>query len=198
MAAVDEQVTVESREQWRAWLDEHHAASPGVWLVTWKKRSGHPHVPYDDVVEEALCFGWVDSLPRKLDEQRSQLLVTPRKRGSNWSRANKQRVERLHADGRMAPAGLAAVEAARADGSWTALDEVEDLVEPDDLRRALDADPEARRHWDAFPRSAKRGILEWLRNAKRPETRAKRVDETARLAARGERANQWRQPKRAS
>ena len=194
MAAIQEQASIESRGQWRAWLDEHAATSPGVWLVRWKKGSGHPHVPYDDVVEEALCFGWVDSLPRTLDAERSQLLVTPRKPGSNWSRANKERVERLLAAGLMAPAGVAAVESARRDGSWSALDEVEDLVEPDDLRAALDADPEARRQWDAFPRSARRGILEWLLGAKRPETRAKRVAETAQLAARGERANSWPRP----
>ncbi len=192
MAAISEQVTVESREQWRAWLEAHHGSSPGIWLVTWKKASGRPHLPYDDVVEEALAFGWVDSLPRKLDDDRSQLLITPRKAGSNWSRLNKERVERLLAAGLMAPAGLAVVEAARADGSWTALDDVENLVEPEDLRAALDAEPEARRHWDAFPRSVKRGILEWLRNAKTPATREKRVRETAELAARGERANQWR------
>ncbi len=188
------QVAVDSRDAWRAWLAEQHAGSPGVWLVTWKKGSGGPHVPYGDVVEEALCFGWVDSLPRKLDAERSQLLVTPRKRGSRWSKANKERVERLVAAGRMAPAGLAAVAAAKADGTWTALDAVEALVEPGDLRAALDAEPEARRRWDGFPPSARRGILEWVLAAKRPETRARRVRETAEQAARGVRANQWRQP----
>lgn len=120
------------------------------------------------------------------------MLVTPRKARSNWSRANKERIERLEAAGRLAPAGQRAVQAAKADGSWSALDAVEDLVEPDDLRVRLDADPEARRHWDAFPRSAKRGILEWIVQAKRPATRARRVAETAERAAVGERANQWR------
>jgi len=192
VAAIQEQVTVGSREEWRRWLEEHHATSRGVWLVTWKKDSGGPYLPYDDVVEEALAFGWVDSLPRKLDDRRSMLLVTPRKPASNWSRVNKERIERLTAAGLMAPAGQAVVDAARASGTWTALDDVENLVEPDDLRAALDADPEARRQWDAFPRSARRGILEWLLNAKTAPTRAKRVEEIARLAARGERANQWR------
>lgn len=192
MAAIEERVTVESRGQWRRWLEEHHATSRGIWLVTWKKQSGGPHLPWDDVVEEALAFGWVDSLPRKLDDRRSMLLVTPRKPASNWSRVNKERVARLVEAGLMAPAGLAVVEAAKASGTWTALDDVENLVEPDDLRTALDADPEARRQWDAFPRSARRGILEWLLTAKTAPTRAKRVQETARLAARGERANQWR------
>lgn len=108
---------------------------------------------------------------------------------------NKQRVERLTAEGRMAAAGLAAVEAAKANGAWSALDQVEELHEPDDVRAALDGTPGARGHWDAFPRSAKRAILEWIGTAKRDETRAARIEETARLAADNVRANQWRQPK---
>ncbi len=210
MADAYPQVPIASRDEWRAWLAEHHGDSRGVWLVTFKKGSGGPHVPYDDVVEEALAFGWVDSLPRRLDDERTQLLVTPRKRRSRWSKVNRERVERLVAAGRMAPAGLAVVEQARADGTWTALDAVEaleepadlraaldgveNLEEPDDLREALDAVPQARRHWDAFPRSARRGILEWILAAKRPATRERRVRETAELAGRGIRANQWRQP----
>ncbi len=152
-------------------------------------------MPYDDIVEEALAHGWVDSLPRALDDERTQLLVTPRRPASNWSRANKQRIERLEHAGLMADAGRAAVEVARRNGSWTALDEVEDLVEPDDLATALDADPDARRHFDAFPRSVKRGILEWILNAKRDDTRHRRISETTRLAARDVRANHPRQPK---
>ena len=186
---------VETREQWRAWLADNHATAEGVWLVTFKKASGKPHLPYDDIVEEALAHGWVDSQPRKLDDERSQLLVTPRKAASNWSAANKRRIDRLSRAGLMTPAGEAAVEAAKANGAWTALDAVERLEEPGDLRTALDATPSAREHWDAFPPSARRGILEWIGNAKRAETRAKRIDETARLAGENVRANQWRQPK---
>ena len=186
------QVTVASRAEWRAWLAEHHATSRGVWLVTFKKAAGDRHVPYDDVVEEAIAHGWVDSQSRKLDDERSQLLMTPRKPKSGWSRSNKLRVERLSAAGLMAPAGLAAVETAKANGAWSALDDVENLTEPGELREALDADPAARRHWDAFPRSARRGILEWIGNAKRPETRARRIAETAARAAENARANEWR------
>jgi uncharacterized protein YdeI (YjbR/CyaY-like superfamily) len=149
-------------------------------------------VTYGELVEEALCVGRIDSVGRKVDDERTSLLFTPRRRGSGWSRPNKERLDRLLADGRMLPRGIAVVEAAKADGSWTRLDAVEDLVEPPELRAALDASPEARRQWDAFPRSAKRGILEWIGGAKRPETRDKRVRETAELAARGERANQWK------
>jgi uncharacterized protein YdeI (YjbR/CyaY-like superfamily) len=189
-------VEVTSREQWRAWLAEHHAELPGIWLVTHKKSAGPQHVPYADVVEEALCFGWVDSKGLGLDEQRSMLLMTPRKRGSGWSRPNKERIERLTADGRIEPAGQAVIDRAREDGSWTALDAVENLEEPPDLVAALDADPDARRHWDAFPRSAKRAALDRIRLAKRPETRARRIAETAGSAARGERTDQWRPKER--
>jgi uncharacterized protein YdeI (YjbR/CyaY-like superfamily) len=186
------QVHPETREAWRAWLGEHHAASKGVWLVTWKKHTGKPAMTYDAVVEEALAFGWVDSLTRKLDDDRTMLLCTPRKPASNWSRPNKQRVERLLADGRMQPAGLRMVELAKQTGTWTALDAVEDLEVPADLAAAFDRHPGAREHWDAFPRSARRGILEWILNAKRAPTREKRIEETASMAARNERANQWR------
>lgn len=193
-----EQFLAESRDQWRAWLAEYHGSRSGVWLVTWKQAAGKPRLPYDEAVEEALCFGWVDSLGRALDDQRTQLLYTPRKPRSGWSRPNKRRVERLLAAGLMAPAGLAVLEAAKADESWSLLDDVENLVEPDVLRSALDDEPEARRQWDAFPRSAKRGILEWLQNAKREATRDQRVAEIVELAARGERANQWRGRKQPS
>jgi uncharacterized protein YdeI (YjbR/CyaY-like superfamily) len=151
---------------------------------------------YDDIVEEALAFGWVDSQPKTVDGQRSARLLTPRKPASNWSRLNKQRVERLLAAGLMQPAGLAAVAAAQANGRWTALDQTEALAEPADLAAALDADQAARRHWDAFPRSARRAILEWIGNAKTGATRRVRIERTVSDAARNVRANQWRQPKR--
>lgn len=189
-----ERVEVTSRAELRAWLEEHHAGSPGIWLVTFKKAAAERHVPYGDIVEEALSFGWVDSRPQKLDGERSMLLLTPRRRGSGWSRANKERIERLDAAGLLTPAGRAVVDAARADGSWARIDHAQDLREPDDLREALEAHDGARGHWDAFPPSTRRAILEWIGNAKRPETRSRRVRETATLAAQGVRANQWRRP----
>ncbi len=176
------------RGQWRAWLEANHATARGVWLVSFRRATGRPRVEYEEAVEEALCFGWVDSLARGLDDERSRLLFTPRRPRSGWARTNKERINRLEAAGLLAPAGRAVVEAARADGSWSALDDVENLVEPPDLRAALDADPAARAHWDGFPPSARRNILAWIQGAKRPETRAKRIAQTARLAAQGVRA----------
>lgn len=189
-----EQLTIESRPEWRAWLVEHHATSSGVWLVRWKKDSGHPHLPYADVVDEALCFGWIDSQPRTLDDLRSQLRVTPRKAGSNWSARNRARVDRLAAAGLMHPAGLAVVDRAKADGTWNALDAVEQLTEPDDLHHLLDRDPTARAEWNAFPRSTKRAILEWLGTARTDATRQRRLERIVTDAHHGIRANQWRQP----
>lgn len=190
-------LTLRSRAEWRAWLAEHHATVRGVWAVTYKKSSGGPHMPYEDLVEEALAFGWIDSQARSIDAERTALLMTPRKPKSAWSRPNKERVERLLAAGLMTPAGLAAIETAKANGAWTAIDSAQALEEPDELKLALDATPDARRHWDAFPPSTRRAILEWISAARTDATRARRVEETARLAAQNVRANQWRQPKSA-
>ena len=121
--------------------------------MTWRAGSGGPRISYEESVEQALCFGWVDSKGRSLDAERTMLWFAPRKRGSGWARTNKERIERLTAAGLMAPAGHAVIEAAKADGSWTLLDDVENLVVPDDLAAAFAAHPPAREHWDAFPRS---------------------------------------------
>ena len=189
-----ERVHAETRAQWRAWLEQHGHEAKGVWLVSWLKRTGRPAVPYAEAVTEALAFGWVDSKGNKLDDERTMLYFAPRKRGSGWARPNKLRVAELERTGLMTEAGRRVVEAAKADGSWTLLDDVEDLVVPPDLAAAFDAVPGSREQWEAFPRSAKRGILEWIVQAKRPATRADRIEQTARLAGQGQRAGQWRRP----
>ncbi len=183
-----------SRAEWREWLEKNHTRATGLWIISYKKATGKPRVEYDESVEEALCFGWVDSKANALDEERSMLWFAPRKPRTGWSKPNQERVERLLAAGLIHPAGLAKIEAAKKDGSWNKLDAVEALEIPPDLGKALDEHPPAREHFEAFPRSVKRGILEWILNAKRPETRARRIAETATLAAQNIRANQWRQP----
>jgi uncharacterized protein YdeI (YjbR/CyaY-like superfamily) len=195
MAVAREQVEMRSRGEWRAWLQANHQTSPGVWLVTFKQGSAH-YFSYGERVEEALCFGWVDSLARGLDDTRSMQLFTPRKPKSNWSGPNKERVARLTAAGLMAPAGQAMVELAKATGTWTALEEVEAGVEPADLAAALDAVADARRHWDAFPPGARRVLLGWLFAAKASPTRAKRIAEIVARAAENVRANQPPPPNR--
>jgi len=194
MAKLDDapRIEITDRAQWRDWLAGHHAQSGSVWVVTYKVGASKPRVPYDDLVEEALAFGWVDSLPRRLDDERTMLLMSPRKPGSNWSAVNKARVEKMTAAGLMHPAGQAKVDQAKRDGTWTALDAVERLDVPDDLAKAFDARLGAREAWEGFPKSVRRGVLEWIGAAKKPETRAKRVIETADRAEKGERANQWR------
>lgn len=175
-------------DEWRAWLAEHHARGSGVWLVTYKASAPGHTLGYEECVEQALCFGWVDSTARGIDAERTMIWYAPRKPGSGWARTNKARVERLTAAGQMAPAGQAVIDAAIADGSWTLLDDVENLLVPPDLAAALVATPPARERFDAFPPSARRAALVWLVTAKRPETRAKRIAMIAEKAARGERA----------
>jgi uncharacterized protein YdeI (YjbR/CyaY-like superfamily) len=186
-------VHCQTRAEWRAWLEQNHTRTEGIWLVSHKKATGLPRITYAESVEEALCFGWVDSKGNKLDEARSMLWFAPRRPGSGWSRVNKERVERLIAEGSMAPAGMAKIEAAKLDGSWYLLDAVEDLTIPPDLAQALDNNPAARANFDAFPRSVKRGILEWIVRAKRAETRTRRIADTVQQAAQNHRANQWKQ-----
>lgn len=177
---------------WGRWLAANHARSTGIWLVTRKKAAGPPWLSYDAVVTEALAWGWVDSKPRALDAARTMLWMAPRKAGSGWSAANKARLARLDAEGRLMPPGRAKVEAAKADGSWSRLDAVDALEVPPDLASALRRLRGATGNFAAFPRSVRRGLLEWVVQAKRPETRAARVREIAEKAAVNERANQWR------
>ncbi|MEO1399947.1 MAG: YdeI/OmpD-associated family protein [Cyanobacteria bacterium J06635_1] len=183
-------VEITSRQQWRDWLMVSHTRTESIWLVTYKKAAGDRYLSYDDIVEEALCFGWVDSLPRALDAERTMLLLSPRKPKSAWSKLNKERVAKMLAAGLMHPAGMERIEQAKQDGVWGFLDDVEALIVPDDLQAALDSYPHAAENFEGFPRSTKRGILEWIKMAKRAATRAKRIAETARLAEENIRANQ--------
>jgi uncharacterized protein YdeI (YjbR/CyaY-like superfamily) len=176
------------RATWRAWLGANHATTRGVWVVSWRKASGKDAVPYEELVEEAICFGWIDSTVNTLDDQRGMQLMTPRKPKSGWTRANRARVDALEAQGLMTDAGRRAVGAAKANGWWTIYDSVEDLLEPDDLAAALDASPGARAAWDGFPPSARKQMLWWVVTAGKPETRANRITKIVSEAAHGRRA----------
>lgn len=179
---------VASRAAWRRWLKTHHATSTGVWLVLDKKSAPKVRLSSAEAVEEALCWGWIDSLPRTLDETRWKLWLSPRKPKSVWSAINKARVARMIASGQMAAPGLAAIDVAKANGAWASIDEAEALMVPKDLAAALRKTPKARATFDAFPKSVKRGILGWLALARTPATRAARVAEVAAKAAVGRRA----------
>ena len=190
MGALDRapKVELENRRDWRRWLQENHATAAGVWLVSWRSSSGRGGITYDESVEEALCFGWIDGQAALVDEQRSKQYFAPRRPRSPWSSSNKERVARLLRAEMMEPAGLLAVERARADGSWTVLDAANSLELPADLVAALDARPPARANWEAFSASTRRQMLGWIALAKRDETRLRRIEKTANAAQRNERA----------
>jgi uncharacterized protein YdeI (YjbR/CyaY-like superfamily) len=171
------------RSAWRAWLEEHHADRREIWLVLLKKHVPEPSVTLDEAVEEALCFGWIDGHLRRIDDRSHALRFTPRRPGGQWARSNKARVERLIAEGRMAPPGMAVVEAAKASGDWDRVPPNAELDRaPDDLQAALDADATAAGGWAALPPSHRRQYVFWVLQAKKSETRARRVDEVVRLA----------------
>lgn len=189
--AEPELVEVPDRAAWRRWLSRHHRGDAGIWLVIHKKGSSAGSLAYEDAVLEALCFGWIDSKANALDAERYKLWMAPRKPRSAWSAVNKRRIESLLAQGLMTKAGLAAIESAEADGSWNALDRSDALEVPGDLVAAFRRHRGSRANWDGFPPGVRKQILEWIYSARREETRTKRVEETASLAARNERANRW-------
>lgn len=178
---------IDSVAELERWLEEHHTGEGPVWLTLAKKHVVDRYVPHDALVRTLLAFGWVDSQKRRVDDDTHQLRVSPRRRGSPWSAVNKRHISELEAQGRLRPAGAALVAQARADGSWAWLDDIEALVEPDDLRGALDADPRARTVWDAFPPSARKAGLRAVKSARRADTRARRVARIVADAASGRR-----------
>lgn len=177
MNATNNAFYAESQAAWRQWLAENHVAEKSVWLKIYKKTSSIPSVYYSEAVDEALCFGWIDSAAKKGDGDYYLQFFARRNPKSNWSAVNKAKVEKLVQAGLMTDAGQALIDLAKQTGTWTALDDVENLITPPDLQVYWEANPIAKAHFDAFPRSAKRGILEWLLNAKTQETRIKRIVE---------------------
>lgn len=174
-------VEVRSLGALREWLRAYHASARAVWLVTFKK--AHPdHLPFGEVVEELLCWGWIDSTVRSVDEHRMKHLVGPRKETSAWSAVNKKTVERMRAAGRMQPAGEARIAAAMANGMWTFLDDVERLEVPGDLGAALG---DGRAAWEGWSRSIRRAWLETIKRAKTAPTREKRIADCAAAARAG-------------
>ncbi len=190
MSTLDDapQVHADDRATWRAWLEANHATARGVWLVTWRASTGRvPRLDYEGAIEEALCFGWVDSTGGHIDPDRGKLYFAPRKARSPWAASNKERVGRLIAEGRMAAAGIAAIDRAKENGSWGLLDGPERLEVPDDLAAAFGARTPAASNFAAFPPFVRRMTLAWIAFAVRPETRAARVAATAEAAQRNER-----------
>lgn len=172
-----------SREEWREWLEKNHQTSPGIWFIYYKKGTGEPTLAYEEAVEEALSFGWIDSKVNALDEKRYMQVFTPRKPGSTWSKLNKKRVENLINHGLITPAGLEKIEMAKKDGSWYTLDDIEDLKMPKDLKRAFESNKKAELHFHNFNESSRKQMLWWVASAKRPETRTRRIRRIVEMAA---------------
>ncbi|MEY4982635.1 MAG: hypothetical protein RIR62_901 [Pseudomonadota bacterium] len=178
------QVAVRSAAELRDWLCAHHMQTESVWLVTWKKAEGAPHVPMDAVLDELVAFGWIDGLRRKRDDGRTMQLISPRRQQA-WAASYKRRAERLEAEGRMHPAGRAAIAASRAAGRWDETAAVDALVVPPDLDGALAADPAAAAFFHAAAPSYRRNVLRWLHGAKKPDTRSARIARIVSLSAQG-------------
>ena len=190
---VDERLLVHPKDRaaWRAWLEENHRVSGAIWLVYDKKASGRTRLDYAHAVEEALCFGWIDSVLNPIDEHRYKQLFSPRKPTSEWSALNKRRVEKLIAEGLMTEAGLAVIRVAKKNGTWSKLDHVEAFVVPDDLARALSASAKAKKFFDTCAPSVRKAFLHRINSAKRPETRAFRVAEVVEGCALGLGGRAW-------
>jgi uncharacterized protein YdeI (YjbR/CyaY-like superfamily) len=178
-----------SEKAWRNWLQKNHVKEKSVWLIIYRKQSKVPSVYYPEAVDQALCFGWIDSKPNKRDEESYYQFFAKRNPKSNWSKVNKNKVEKLTAKKLMAPAGLEMIAVAMQTGTWTALETVDNVTIPVDLETVLNKNVTALKNWDAFSRSSRRGILEWILNAKKPETRLRRIEETVKLAEKNIKAN---------
>ncbi|MEJ2131871.1 MAG: YdeI/OmpD-associated family protein [Gammaproteobacteria bacterium] len=181
------QLYFKTPEEWRRWLGAHHDSEREAWLVYYKKQSGKPRIPYDDAVDEALCFGWIDSIVRRIDDERFEQKFTPRTNTKNWSAANIERVRRLLADKRMTEAGLAKIDRSLLRRSTPKNRVVvADAAVPSYLAKALRANPRARKNFDNLAPSYRRQYIGWISAAKREATRDRRVDEVIGLLERNE------------
>jgi uncharacterized protein YdeI (YjbR/CyaY-like superfamily) len=193
-----ESICPSSRQAWREWLQANHAKKQAVWLIYYKKKSNLPTVIYSDAVDEALCFGWIDSKAKPIDEEKYMQFFTKRKPKSIWSKINKEKIERLTKEGLMTQAGFEIIEIAKQNGSWTILDESEALIIPKDLEKGLQKNAAAMDYFSSLSRSDKRNILQWLVLAKRQETREKRIAEIIELAEQMLKPKQFRGNKKSS
>lgn len=178
--------------EWRNWLEKNHKTEKSVWLIIFKNGSSIPSIKYPEAVNEALCFGWIDSKPNKRDDLSYYQFFARRNPSSRWSGLNKRKVKELIAQGKMTDEGFKMIRIARETGTWSALDNVEKMIVPEDLQLQFDNNKEALTNWQHFPPSSKKIILEWILSAKRTTTRQKRITETVNLAAQNIRANHYR------
>jgi len=181
-----EQLYFVDRDKWRNWLSEHHAESAGIWLAFYKKATSKPTIEYDAAVEEALCFGWIDSIIKKIDDEKYVRKFTPRKDKSDWSKLNKKRVARMIKAGRMTDAGLDKIRAAKKNGCWKRDGKTPRSIEmPSEFAEALACNKKARENLEKLSPTYRRHYLGWIAAAKRPETRKRRLDESIALLETG-------------
>lgn len=188
------QFYAKDRKAWRKWLEKNHASAPGIWLIYYKKDSGKSRVPYDEAVEEALCFGWIDSTARPGNEEYYIQLFTPRKPKSGWSKLNKERIEKLTAAGLMAEAGHLAINIAKENGTWEKLDKIEAHEMPPEMEKALAKNKKAKAYFESSSPSSRKYYIYWITNAKLPATRAKRIDELITAFNKGEKPAHFIRP----
>ncbi len=181
-----------NRQNWRKWLEENHQSKKSVWLIYYKNNTRKPTVKYSDAVDEALCFGWIDSKAKSLDDEKFMQFFSKRKPTSVWSKINKEKVQRLIECGLMTDAGFESIEVAKQNGSWSILDSAESLVIPSDLEAEFQKNPNSIDYFLSLSRSDKRNILQWLILAKKSETRQKRIVEIVELARQGQKPKQFR------
>ena len=188
MPEIGETLQVRSRAAWRRWLQRHHGTKSEIWLILHKRHVNKPGLSYDDATEEALCFGWIDGILKRIDDEKHALRFSPRRPNSVWSDSNKRRVRRLIRGGQMTEAGLDAVRAGKRSGKWQqgSLREITSAV-PEDLQQALSRNQKASRSFAELAPSYRRQYIAWILEAKRAETRRRRVSETVRRAAQGKR-----------
>jgi len=181
-----------NRQEWRRWLQQHHNTKQSIWLIYYKKKANTATITWSDAVDEALCFGWIDSTARPVDDERFMQFFTRRKANSVWSKINKGKVQRLINEGLMMQAGYKSIGVAKQNGSWSILDDVEELKIPKDLEKAFKSQPGSKAYFVGLSKSVKKSILQWLVLAKRPETRQKRITEIAELAGQQLKPKQFR------
>ena len=184
-------INVNSRAEWRAWLEENHLAKQSIWLVCNTKKSHLPTIPWGELVEEALCFGWIDSTRKKIDALSFKQIFSKRKPNSTWSKVNKEKVQKLIADGLMTQSGLDSIDTAKRNGSWSILDEVEEMIIPIDLKKAFENHIGSKDYFLSLSKSVRKMMLQWIVMAKRPETRQKRIDEIAEHAGQKKKPQQF-------
>lgn len=183
MVNIGKQLHITDRDDWRAWLEKHHATEKEIWLIHYKKHTGKPSLPYEHAIEEALCFGWIDGIMKRIDDEKYALRYSPRKRDSIWSELNKKRADKMIRQGKMTEAGLAKIEHAKASGEWEQARIREDHTNiPLDLQQALEDNPQAKKNFEKLAPSYKKQFIGWITSAKTDATRQRRLAETVRLA----------------